>query len=255
MHDDLKHKVVLITGSSTGIGAAAAVAFAHAGASVAVHANRSRAEAEQVLAQVRAQGARGCLVTGDVTDSATCRRIVDETVAQLGRIDVLINNAGGLVKRVPIEEVNDELFEQVMALNVRSVMMCTAAAVAHMRRQGQGGSIINLTSVAARHGGGTGASLYAGAKGFVSTITKGLAKELVKDRIRVNAVAPGVITTPFHDRYSTPQLLESFRATIPMNRLGSADECAGAFLFLASEAMSGYITGQTVDINGGQYMP
>lgn len=255
MHDDLKHKVVLITGSSTGIGAAAALAFAHAGASVAVHANRSRAQAEQVLEQVRAQGARGCLVTGDVTDSATCRRIVDETVAQLGRIDVLINNAGGLVKRVPIEEISDELFEQVMSLNVRSVMMCTAAAVAHMRRQGQGGSIINLTSVAARHGGGTGASLYAGAKGFVSTITKGLAKELVKDRIRVNAVAPGVITTPFHDRYSTPAMLESFRATIPMNRLGSAEECAGAFLFLASEAMSGYITGQTVDINGGQYMP
>lgn len=255
MHEDLKNKVVLITGSSTGIGAAAALAFAHAGASVAVHAHRSVAEAEQVLAQVRAMGVRGCLVRGDVTESATCKRIVDEAVAQLGRIDVLINNAGGLVKRVPIEELSDELFDQVMALNVRSVMMCTAAAVAHMRRQGQGGSIINLTSVAARHGGGTGASLYAGAKGFVSTITKGLAKELVKDRIRVNAVAPGVITTPFHERYSTPQLLESFRATIPMNRLGSAQECAGAFLFLASEAMSGYITGQTVDVNGGQYMP
>jgi 3-oxoacyl-[acyl-carrier protein] reductase len=138
---------------------------------------------------------------------------------------------------------------------VRSVLMCTAAAVAHMRRQGQGGAIINLTSVAARHGGGAGAALYAGSKGFVATITKGLAKELVKDRIRVNAVAPGVITTPFHERYSTPQMLEGFRATIPMARLGSADECAGAFLFLASERMSGYITGQTVDVNGGQYMP
>jgi 3-oxoacyl-[acyl-carrier protein] reductase len=255
MMDDLKNKVVLITGSSTGIGAAAALAFARAGAAVAVHANRSVAEGEQVLAQVRGHGARGCLVTGDVTDSASCRRVVEETVEQLGRIDVLINNAGGLVQRAPIEDITDKLFDEVLSLNVRSVMMCTAAAVVHMRRQGQGGSIINLTSVAARHGGGAGASLYAGAKGFVSTITKGLAKELVKDRIRVNAVAPGVITTPFHERYSTPQMLEGFRATIPMNRLGAADECAGAFLFLASETMSGYITGQTIDVNGGQYMP
>lgn len=255
MHDDLKDKVILITGSSTGIGAAAALAFAQAGAAVAVHGNRSLDAARGVLAQVQALGARGCLVSGDVTDSATCRRIVDETVAQLGRIDVLVNNAGGLVQRAPIEQITDELYDQVLDLNVRSVLMCSAAAVAHMRRQGQGGSIINLTSVAARHGGGAGAALYAGSKGFVATITKGLAKELVKDRIRVNAVAPGVITTPFHERYSTPALLEGFRATIPMNRLGTADECAGAFLFLASERMSGYITGQTIDVNGGQYMP
>jgi 3-oxoacyl-[acyl-carrier protein] reductase len=115
--------------------------------------------------------------------------------------------------------------------------------------------LINVTSVAARHGGGAGASLYAGSKGFVSTMTRGLAKELVKDNIRVNAVAPGVITTPFHERFSTPQMLEGFRATIPMNRLGTAEECAGAFVYLASEQMSGYVTGQIIEVNGGQYMP
>lgn len=103
--------------------------------------------------------------------------------------------------------------------------------------------------------GGTGASLYAGSKGFISTITRGLAKELAKDHIRVNAVAPGVITTPFHERFSTPQMLEGFKATIPMNRLGTAQECAGAFLYLASEQMSGYVTGQIIEVNGGQYMP
>ena len=123
-----------------------------------------------------------------------------------------------------------------------------------MRKQGSG-AIINVTSVAARTGGGPGAYLYAGAKGFVSTATHGLARELVGDRIRVNAVAPGVIQTPFQDRFSTPAMLETFRTGIPMGRLGTADECVGAFLYLASEQLSGYVTGQVLEVNGGQYMP
>ncbi len=255
MIEDLRNKVVLITGASTGIGAAAALAFGQNGAKVAVHYNRSKSEAEKVASAVEKAGGKAVLVVGDVTDSAVCKKIVDQTVSAFGRIDVLVNNAGGLVQRVPVEAITDELFDQVLNLNVRSTLICTGAAAQHMRKQGAGGAIINVTSVAARHGGGPGASLYAGSKGFVSTITRGLAKELVKDKIRVNAVAPGVITTPFHDRYSTPQMLESFKATIPMNRIGEADECAGAFLFLASEKMSGYMTGQILEVNGGQYMP
>jgi 3-oxoacyl-[acyl-carrier protein] reductase len=255
MLNDLKDKVVLITGSSTGIGAAAAVAFGKLGARVAVHYNSSQGPAEEVLDRVKATGAQAILLKGDVLESAQCQRLVDETVQAFGRIDVLINNAGALVQRVPIEEITDELFDNVVYLNVRSAMMCTAAAVKAMRQQGQGGVVINVTSVAARHGGGAGASLYAGSKGFVSTMTRGLAKELVKDHIRVNAVAPGVITTPFHERFSTPQMLEGFKATIPMNRLGTAEECAGAFVYLASEQMSGYVTGQIIEVNGGQYMP
>ena len=255
MLNDLKDKVVLITGSSTGIGAAAAVAFGKLGARVAVHYNSSQGPAEEVLGRVKATGAQAILLKGDVLESAQCQRLVDETVKAFGRIDILINNAGALVQRVPIEEITDELFDNVVYLNVRSAMICTAAAVAAMRQQGQGGVVINVTSVAARHGGGAGASLYAGSKGFVSTMTRGLAKELVKDNIRVNAVAPGVITTPFHERFSTRQMLEGFRATIPMNRLGTAEECAGAFVYLASEQMSGYVTGQIIEVNGGQYMP
>ena len=255
MLNDLKDKVVLITGSSTGIGAAAAVAFCKLGARVAVHYNSSQGPAEEVLGRVKATGAQAILLKGDVLESAQCQRLVDETVKAFGRIDILINNAGALVQRVPIEEITDELFDNVVYLNVRSAMMCSAAAVKAMRQQGQGGVLINVTSVAARHGGGAGASLYAGSKGFVSTMTRGLAKELVKDNIRVNAVAPGVITTPFHERFSTPQMLEGFRATIPMNRLGTAEECAGAFVYLASEQMSGYVTGQIIEVNGGQYMP
>jgi 3-oxoacyl-[acyl-carrier protein] reductase len=199
-------------------------------------------------------GGEAIVVQGDVTSSEACRAIVEQTVAKFGRLDVLINNAGGLVQRVPVEQLTDELFDQVLHLNVRSALACIAAAAPHMRKAG-GGAVINVTSVAARHGGGTGAVLYAGSKGFVSTMTRGLAKELVKDGIRVNAVAPGVIYTPFHERYSTPQLLEAFKATIPMNRIGTPDECTGAFLYLASRQMSGYVTGQIMEVNGGQYMP
>ncbi len=254
MIEDLNNKVVLITGSSTGIGAAVAKAFGANGAKVAVHYNNSKAEAEKVASDIERSGGKAITLQGDVTDSDVCARLVDDTVSRLGRIDVLVNNAGGLIKRIPIAEISEDMFDRVVALNQRSALMCTRAAVSHMRNAG-GGAIINVTSIAARHGGATGAVLYAGTKGFISTITRGFAKELVKDNIRVNAVSPGVIKTPFHERFSTPEMLEGFKATIPMNRLGEADECAGAFLFLASEQMSGYITGQIIEVNGGQYMP
>jgi len=252
--EDLKNKVVLVTGSSTGIGAAVAKAFGANAATVVVHYNNSRSEAGEVAADIDRLGGKATVMQGDVTDSSVCARLVDDTVKQFGRIDVLVNNAGGLIKRVPIAEITDDMFSKVVQLNMRSALMCTRAAAAQMKKTG-GGAIINVTSIAARHGGAGGAVLYAGAKGFVSTITRGFAKELVKDNIRVNAVSPGVILTPLHDRFSTPEMLEGFKATIPMNRLGEADECTGAFLFLASTQMSGYITGQIIEVNGGQYMP
>jgi len=251
---DLSGKSVLITGASTGIGAAAARAFAKAGCRVAIHYNASLNRAEEVAADVRFSGAQAFLVRGDLTSSATAREVVDATAAHFGGLDILINNAGGLVRRVPIAEIDDAFFDAVMNLNVRSLVAACSAAVPHMRQQGRG-SIINVTSIAARHGGGSGAVMYAAAKGFVSTFTRGLSKEVVKDGIRVNAVSPGVITTPFHERYSTPAMLETFKATIPMGRLGTADECAGAFVFLASDLLSGYVTGQVLEVNGGQLMP
>ncbi len=252
--DDLKGKVVLITGASTGIGAAAARAFAKHGARIAVHYNTNRERAEEVAADIRKADGEAWLIGGDVTSTPAVERIVVETAAHFGRIDVLINNAGGLVQRTPVVEMTDALYDQVMNLNVRSVVMATKAAVPAMRKGG-GGNIINVTSIAARHGGGPGSVLYAGAKGFVSTWTRGMAKELVKDNIRVNGVSPGVITTPFHERYSSPEMLEAMRQTVPMARLGTADECAGTFLFLASDQLSGYLTGQIIEVNGGQYMP
>ena len=251
---DLKGKSVLITGASTGIGAAVARAFAGAGCRIAIHYNASVNQAEEVAADVRFAGGEAFLVGGDFISSAKAREVVTGAAEHFGGLDVLINNAGGLVKRVPVAEIDDEVFNAVLDLNVRSLVAACSAAVPFMRKAGHG-NIINVTSIAARHGGGAGAVLYASAKGFVSTFTRGLAKELVKDGIRVNAVSPGVITTPFHERYSTPAMLESFKATIPMGRLGTAEECVGAFMFLASDAMSGYVTGQIIEVNGGQYMP
>ena len=250
--DDLKGKVILVTGASTGIGAACAKAFGALGCKVAVHYNSSKAAAMAVAEAVEKAGGEALVVQGDLRLTADCERIVTETAKRFKRIDVLINNAGALVKRVPITDVSDEIFDDIVGLNVRSMLMCTKYAVPHMAR---GSSIINLTSIAARNGGGPGASLYAGSKGFVSTATKSLAKELAGRQIRVNAVAPGVITTPFHDKFSTPEQLEAMRLTIPMARLGTADECVGAFIYLASEKLSSYVTGQIIEVNGGQYMP
>jgi 3-oxoacyl-[acyl-carrier protein] reductase len=134
------------------------------------------------------------------------------------------------------------------------VVAACRETVPQFRRQGAG-NIINVTSIAARNGGGPGSSIYAGAKAFVSTLTRGLAKELAAERIRVNGVSPGVIQTLFHERFSTPQQLASLQATIPMNRLGTAEECVGTFLYLASDELSGYVTGQILEVNGGQLMP
>ena len=254
MATDLKNKVVLITGASTGIGAAAARAFAEQGSKVVVHYNASKDAADKVAREVKAAGGEALLVGGDVTKSADVKRIVADALAGFGRIDVLVNNAGGLVQRTKIEDYTEAFLHQVLDLNVIQVAMFMHEVVPAMRKQG-GGNIINVSSIAARHGGGGGAIVYAGAKGFISTATKGWAKELVGDKIRVNAVSPGVITTPFHERYSTAEQLKAMQATIPMNRLGTAEECAGTFIYLASDAMSGYVTGQVIEVNGGQYMP
>jgi 3-oxoacyl-[acyl-carrier protein] reductase len=250
---DLAGKAVLITGASTGIGAAVARGFAAQGSRVAINYKASEAAAKALEAEIRAASGSVMLVHGDVTDPAACDRIVAETAAHFGGIDGLINNAGLMLGRVPSLEVSDAHIDDVINLNVRSVISVTRAALPWLARQG--GFVINTTSVAARNGGGNGAVLYAAAKGFVSTVTRGHAKELIGKKIRVNGVAPGVIATPFHDRYTNPATLEAQRQTIPIGRIGTPEECVGAYLFLASEALSGYMIGQIIEVNGGQLMP
>jgi 3-oxoacyl-[acyl-carrier protein] reductase len=254
MLSDLKNKRVLVTGSSTGIGAAVAAGFAKLGASVVVHYNANAGEAASLVELITKEDGRAVAVGGDVSSTAGATQVVEEAVAHLGGLDVLVNNAGALVRRAPVTDIDDELYDEVLDLNVRSVVMASRTAVPHLRKAG-GGAIINTSSVAARNGGGPGALLYASSKAFVSNMTRNMAKELAGDGIRVNAVAPGVIMTPFHQRFSTPELLESMRKTIPMARIGDPAECVGAYLFLASNRMSGYITGQIIEVNGGQYMP
>lgn len=251
---DLKGKAVLVTGGSTGIGAAAARAFAALGARTMVHYNASKDAAADLAVQIREAGGDAQIIGGDVTDLATVSRIVEETADRLGRIDVLINNVGSLVRRTPVSDYSIELLDQVLDINVRQLVWFVREVTPIMRRQG-GGNIINTTSIAARHGGGPGSVLYAAAKGFVSTATRGWARELAPDRIRVNAVSPGVILTPFHDRFTTAEQLKSMQAQVPMNRLGAPEECAGTFTYLASDEASGYVTGQVIEINGGQLMP
>jgi 3-oxoacyl-[acyl-carrier protein] reductase len=250
---DLQGKVVLVTGGSTGIGAAAARAFARQGARTMVHYNASKDAANALVAEIGQAGGAAELVGGDVTDLANVSRVVSETVARMGRIDVLVNNVGSLVQRTPVADYSIEFIDQVLAINVRQLVWFVRETSLVMRGQG-GGNIINTTSIAARNGGGPGSVLYAASKGFVSTATRGWARELAPDRIRINAVSPGVILTPFHERFTTAEQLKAMQATVPMGRLGEADECAGTFLYLASDDLSGYVTGQTVEVNGGQWM-
>jgi 3-oxoacyl-[acyl-carrier protein] reductase len=251
---DLEGKAVLITGASTGIGAALARAFAAQGALVGLHYNASAEAAEALAAEIAAGQGRVRLIRADVSTGAGARSAVEQAVTAFGRLDGLINNAGGMVRRVPYAEVGETDYDEIMDLNARSVVVASQAAIGPLKAAG-GGFIINTTSIAARNGASGGAGLYGSSKAFVHNVTRGMAKELIPFGIRVNAVAPGVIETPFHERYSTPAQMAAMLATVPQGRLGSPEDCVGAFLFLASAALSPYIIGQVIEVNGGQLMP
>jgi len=250
---DLEGKTYLVTGGSIGIGAAVARALGAQGAAVAVHYHENKARAEAVASDIQKSGGKAFLVGGDISQGGGATAVVEAAAWHFGRLDGLINNAGGLVRRRPLVEGDDAFDATVFELNAHSVVRASRAALPWLKKQG--GVIINTTSQAARNGGGSGATLYAASKGFVSTFTRGLAKEVVKDRIRVNAVAPGLIATAFHENNTPPEVFKVQEAAIPMGRAGTAEECAGAYLFLASDALSGYITGQVIEVNGGGLMP
>lgn len=251
---DLAGKAVLITGASTGIGAALARGFAAQGALVGLHYNASRAAAEALAVEIEAAQGRVRLIQADVSTGAGARAAVEQALEAFGRLDGLINNAGGMVRRVPYAEATEKDYDEIMDLNARSVVVASQAAIAPLKAAGAG-FIINTTSVAARNGASGGAGLYGSSKAFVHNVTRGMAKELIPFGIRVNAVAPGVIDTPFHERYSTQAQLDAMRATIPQGRLATAEECVGAYLFLASAMLAPYIVGQVIEVNGGQLMP
>lgn len=248
----LKDQVALITGASSGIGQATAEAMAREGARVAVNYLKNRAGAEAAVAAISKAGRQAMAVRADVTSSADVRSMVEAVRKQWGRIDVLVNNAGDLIARRSLVDMTEDYWDQVMALNLKSVFLCVKAVWEEMAAR-HSGCIINITSIAGRNGGGPGAAAYAAAKGGLITYTKGLAKELAPHGVRVNSVAPGVIATPYHERYSPPDLFQKYVAAIPMARAGTSEEVADVILFLASDAAR-YMTGETVEVNGGAWM-
>ena len=245
-------EVAWVTGSSTGIGRAAAVALAEQGCRVVVHYNRSEDEARKVVEEIGASGGEALLVGGDVSDAGNVKRMVGEIEDRFERLDILVNNAGSLIERRNFSEMTEDLWDRVMDVNLKSVYLCSHAVLPMMKRQRKG-RIINMTSVAARTGGAPGAAAYATAKAGVSNLTRAMAKELVGEGILVNGVAPGVITTPFHDRFTPPDVREKLNAALPIGREGTPEEVAGVVVFLASP-WANYLVGEIIEVNGGQLM-
>jgi 3-oxoacyl-[acyl-carrier protein] reductase len=252
--EEFRGRTVLVTGASSGIGAAVAVGFAAAGASVAVHYHRNSSGARAVLEAVESAGARGLLVGADLTARSGADDVVSAAEAGVGPIDILVNNAGDLGERGEVADLSDAAYQHVMDLNIGTVFRASRRVVPSMITRG-GGAIVNISSIAARTGGGGRSVVYATAKAAVSTFTRGLAREVGCHGIRVNAVAPGVIDTPFHDRHSTPERLERIASANPLGRIGTPHDCVGPVMFLSSSAMSGYVTGQVIEVNGGSLTP
>lgn len=243
----------LVTGASSGIGFAVAEALAMHGASVAVHYNRNGTEALALVERLTKESKRAVALQGDLSQDGEANRVVVEAAEALGGLDILINNAGAMGGRSSFAQAGGELGSSVFDVNCRSLLQVTQAALPWLEKSAAG-AIVNTGSIAGRNGGGPGAGFYAAAKGYVHTITRGMAKEFAAAGIRVNAIAPGVIVTPFHDT-TPPEILASFKAAIPMGRLGEPADCVGPYLFLCSSKLSGYVTGQILDVNGGQCMP
>ncbi len=249
---DLTGKVALITGASSGIGAATASVFGGLGALVAIGYHRHADGAEDARNAITAAGGHAICIQADVRLGHEIQALVQKATSQLGPIDILVNNAGSLIERMKILDVTEERWDEIMDLNLKSAVLCSQAVAASMIER-KSGSIVNIVSIAGRNGGGPGAGAYATAKGGLITFTKSLAKELAPHGVRVNAVSPGVIDTPFHEVFSTPEMIRNFVAGIPLGRVGTSMECAQVIAFLASNAAS-YIVGETIEVNGGQLM-
>jgi 3-oxoacyl-[acyl-carrier protein] reductase len=248
---NLSGRVALVTGGGVGIGRAAVLALGRAGAVVGIHYHTSRTEAEATLTTLQAGGGRGLLLPADLTVEDQARGVVEHLVAEAGRLDVLVNNAGSPLRRSRIEDCPTELWRQVFDVNVTSAFWVTRQAIPHLRR-GRHGSIINNLTLSVQTGGANGAGPYAAAKGALQVLTRTLARELAPE-VRVNAIMPGVIETRHHEVFSSPERMEEYRKQTPLGRNGTAEEVAEAILFLASDA-SRFITGALLDINGGRFL-
>jgi len=241
----LAGKTAIVTGGGRDIGAAVATKLASEGANVAINYFSSSKGADDTVAKIKAAGGNAIALQGDLKDAGAVKALVEKTIDTFGSIDVLVNNAGGLVARKTVAESDLTHWQEVMDVNLTSTFLMTNACLQHMKS----GTIVNLASQAGRDGGGPGAVPYATSKGAVMTMTRGLAKELGPD-IRVNALCPGMIDTDFHNVHTPDAGRRGFEAAAPVKRQGHVDDAANLVLFLACDD-SAFITGANIDINGG----
>lgn len=247
---DLVGKVAIVTGASSGIGRATAITLARNGAAVIVNYLNNAAGAEETVNEIRALRRNGLAIRADVTHRAEIVAMVAETLENFERVDILVNNAGSAVQLATLEDCTEELWDAVMDVNLKGVFLCSQVLAPHFRRQ-KSGRIINVSSLAAEIGGAGGLIAYAAAKGGVNSLTKGLARELASSGATVNAVNPGIIETPFHEKFARPEKLEEIIRNTPLRRSGRPEEVAELIAYLASDD-AGFITGEVINIDGGR---
>ncbi len=245
----VRGKAALITGGASGIGRAISKAFGEAGANVALTYLSSAEGAKEAVSEIEAAGSHALALDADLSKESEVEHVVSATMERFGRVDILVANAGGLLQRIRVADCSLELWERALAINLTSLFLCCRAVLPYMERAGQG-VIITMSSLAAHDGGGQGVTHYAAAKGGVLTFTKALAKEVGPLGIRVNGLAPGIIATQFHDRFTSPEVRQAAVNRTPLRREGLASDVAGVALFLASP-YADFITGETIEINGG----
>lgn len=248
---DLSGKVALVTGGAVGIGKASVLALGRAGAFVGVHYYSSKPAAETLREQLKTENIQAVLLQGDLTDEQDASRVVNQLVAAAGRLDILVNNSGGLVKRAKIEECSLEVWRKSLDINSTSAFLVTKHAIPHLRASGSG-RIVNLLSLSVQTGGANGAGAYAAGKGALMVFTHTLAKELAP-QVRTNSIMPGTVETQHHEIHSTEEMLEAYRKQTPLGRNTMAEEVASSVLFLASD-MSSHINGALIDISGGRFL-
>jgi 3-oxoacyl-[acyl-carrier protein] reductase len=252
----LQGKRALVTAGAQGIGLAISQHLLRAGCDVFVHYRRSADGARDLAAEAKKLGRRYASESADLTETEECDRLVGDATKFLGGLDILINHAGSLIARRPFPEADDDFWAETMSLNLGSVRRVTRRALPHLAAAAKaagGASIVNLSSLAGRNGGGPGSLAYATAKGALITFTLGLAREVGPQGIRVNALSPGLILgTTFHTTHTSPEAQRNIIAGIPLGRPGNVDDVARAAVYLASE-FDGFITGVSLDINGGVY--